>query len=206
MIYKTDVNELCKVLVVKRKVLESFNCLSEFSMDIGILSAIMDNALFISRRLIEEDASYKQLIPYVVLMRNNMVLTYIRHEGGEPRLQDLVSFGFGGHVTENDLGKESLTNINTLWNAAKREINEETGISLQESNEPIALINEDRTPVGRVHIGIVYLVDVGKTADESSLADECTDFKLMPVEELRVTEKMEPWSKILVENIMCTHI
>ena len=202
MTRRIDTSELGNVLVVKRKVLRSFKCLCEFSRDIGMLPAIMDNALFMSRRLIEEDTSYKQLIPYVVLTHNKRVLTYIRHEGVEPRLQGMVSFGFGGHVTEKDVIKGSFADTNTLWNAAKREIKEETGISLRESNEPFALINEDRTAVGRVHLGIVYLIDMARTADEQSLTDECTDFKLMPVANVHATKKLEPWSKILAKNIV----
>lgn len=200
--HKVDASKVCEVLAVKRRVLEDLDCLNEFSTDVGMLPIVISKAFFIDRCLIEDDTSYKQLIPYVVLMLNDTILTYTRRRGAESRLHDLVSFGFGGHVTKSDLGEDNLINTKTLWRAARREVLEETGIFLRLPSNPVALINEDVSQVGRVHLGIVYLAKVGKALAEPSLAIECAHLKLLSVKELCSIENREPWSKILAKNLI----
>lgn len=206
MVQGTNANDSQGILAVNRNVFENLKCLKVFSTNVKILPAIVSKAFFIDRFLIENDKTYKQLIPYVVLTHQKKIVTYARNKGAEPRLRNMSSFGFGGHVIKSDLGEDSLANINTLWNAAKREIIEEIGIALHEPIEPSALINEDTTPVGRVHFGIVYLAEVGKEIYKSSLATEYANFRLVSLKELHLIENLEPWSKIIAENLICKRI
>ena len=51
----------------------------------------------------EEDPSYRQIIPYVVLTRGDEVLVLRRlKKGGEKRLHGLLSIGVGGHINPVD--------------------------------------------------------------------------------------------------------
>jgi predicted NUDIX family phosphoesterase len=206
MVHRANANDSQGILAVSRNVFKNFKCLKAFSTNVSILPAIISKAFFINRFLIENDESYKQLIPYVVLMHQKEIVTYTRYKGAEPRLRNMASFGFGGHVIKNDLGEDSLANINTLWNAAKREIIEEIGVVPHVPNDPSALINEDTTPVGRVHFGIVYLTEVGKEIYKSSLATEHANFRLVSLKELHLIQNLEPWSKIIAENLICKRI
>ncbi len=55
------------------------------------------------RSEVEEDPSFKQLIPYVVFRCANAVFCYTRGKTqGEARLHRLRSLGVGGHVSEDD--------------------------------------------------------------------------------------------------------
>ena len=69
------------------------------------------------------------------------------------------------------------------------------------SCHPIGLINDDRVPVGRVHLGIVYLVaasDAGVRIREKDLLSG----RFAQREELRpVLPLMESWSRLVAEAL-----
>ncbi|MGF1531105.1 MAG: NUDIX domain-containing protein [Puniceicoccaceae bacterium] len=107
------------------------------------------------RHLAEQDESLRQWIPYCLLMRSQSVAAYPR-SGTENRLWNLWSVGFGGHVEVQDQRSSLLA---TLIACAKREVLEETGLVLPESIfEPLGLVHESVSPVGRVHLGLVFRV------------------------------------------------
>src|SRR5262249_36192992 len=56
------------------------------------------------RDLAEDDPSFKQLIPYVVLRFDGQLFHYRRATGGEKRLWARRSIGIGGHICQNDGG------------------------------------------------------------------------------------------------------
>ena len=54
--------------------------------------------------VLEQDESFRQIIPYVVLRCGGNYLTYTRGAtGGESRLHAKISMGFGGHVDLPDI-------------------------------------------------------------------------------------------------------
>lgn len=110
------------------------------------------------REQAEEDPSFKQLIPYVVFRSGDRVFRYIRgRRGGEARLHELRSIGVGGHIVAGDV---SLFE-NVYEAGMRREIDEE--VEAPRSGQPprvVGLINDDSTPVGRVHFGVVHLWDL----------------------------------------------
>jgi predicted NUDIX family phosphoesterase len=62
----------------------------------------LPDTLFKRRGCMEENPSFKQLIPYVIVTNeNNEILMYKRStKGGESRLHNVYSIGFGGHIDE----------------------------------------------------------------------------------------------------------
>ena len=146
----------------------------------------------------EEDSSYKQLIGYVLLKdaNTNEVLVYKRLVGGgEARLHGKASVGIGGHMNE----VEGKTIFEMLKINAARELNEEVGVSEEEALNNlhfIGLINDDKTEVGQVHVGVVYECKVDKSKVEVK-EDDTLVIKWMTADEAKEEENYETWSEIL---------
>jgi predicted NUDIX family phosphoesterase len=63
------------------------------------------------------------------------------------------------------------------------------------------LINDDETPVGRVHLGVVHLVELARPAIESREA-ELLDSGFVPVEELLADlSRFETWSQYCLKAL-----
>ena len=146
----------------------------------------------------EEDPSYKQLIGYVLLKdaNTNEVLVYKRLVGGgEARLHGKASVGIGGHMNE----VEGKTIFEMLKINAARELNEEVGVSEEEALNNlhfIGLINDDKTEVGQVHVGVVYECKVDKSKVEVKEADTLV-IKWMIADEAKAEKNYETWSEFL---------
>ena len=146
----------------------------------------------------EEDPSYKQLIGYVLLKdtNTNEVLVYKRLAGGgEARLHGKASVGIGGHMNE----VEGKTIFEMLKINAARELNEEVGVSEEEALNNlhfIGLINDDKTEVGQVHVGVVYECKVDKSKVEVK-EDDTLVIKWMTADEAKAEENYETLSEFL---------
>ena len=146
----------------------------------------------------EENPNYKQLIGYVLLkdITTGGVLVYKRLVGGgEARLHGKASVGIGGHMNE----VEGKTIFEMLKINAARELNEEVGVSEEDALNNlhfIGLINDDKTEVGQVHIGVVYECKVDKQLVEVK-EDDTLVIKWMTGEEAKAEENYETWSEFL---------
>lgn len=109
---------------------------------------------FRSRAEVETDPAFKQLIPYIVLQYADELFHYRRGSSGrEKRLQSLRSIGLGGHISAADaVGATDAYRAGML-----RELTEEVDIRCAYSECCLGFINDDRTLVGRVHLGVVHL-------------------------------------------------
>ncbi len=119
---------------------------------------------FILRAEAEHNPAYKQLIPYCLIQdQDGNFLSYER-KGTEKRLHGLMSLGVGGHINPVDTrSAQEAALAETLQKALNRELEEEIGLTPEKSDSTcLGLIHEDSTPVGQVHIGIVYLVRTRK--------------------------------------------
>jgi predicted NUDIX family phosphoesterase len=152
--------------------------------------------LYLPRAAAENDPSYKQLIPYVVLRWREQLFYYTRGTSGtEARLRSLRSIGVGGHICQADAGAAGAYRTGML-----RELAEEVVIETTFTERMIGLINDDRTPVGMVHLGIVHVVDLASPAvrrGEDAL-DACgfADLGQLRSE----TAHFETWSQFLLEG------
>jgi len=108
------------------------------------------------RARMEEDENWLQLIPYLILVEGKESLWVYRRCGGDRRLDGSFSCGVGGHVERED---EKATLEETARAALLRETSEELAVDLSGvSMEPVAWLYEGRSPVGRVHLGLIYIV------------------------------------------------
>jgi predicted NUDIX family phosphoesterase len=102
----------------------------------------------------EEDPSFKQLIPYVVFRYQTpdgetQLFSYARGKGqGESRLHDKWSIGIGGHISSVDNSENE-----PYRDGMRRELEEEVMIDTPYSERCVGLINDDESEVGKVHLG-----------------------------------------------------
>src|SRR5213592_5159178 len=148
------------ILVIRRALFDELVAFQGLSFEPEkYLSAILSrgNNFFIPRRQAESDPAFKQIIPYALIVFQNSVLHYVRgKKAGEQRLVAKGSIGIGGHMNETD---ESLFAMDEQAYRAgvEREVNEEINIETPFEDRIVALLNDDSTEVGRVHLGIVHI-------------------------------------------------
>lgn len=165
------------------------------------LDFILANHSFRSRAIVEEDPSFKQIIPYVVVRHEDRYLLMQRtSKQTEKRLHGKSSVGIGGHI--NDL--ETMgSGQNIIHAGLERELEEEIHLHGRRlSLELAGIISDDSTPVGQVHMGLVYLLETDSTDFTVNEPDLMTA-KWATLEELRAThDRMETWSQIVLDKIL----
>jgi len=195
-----------RVLVVPSAELDRLGRFQGFSPDAErYLSALLipDLMEYRPRSQVEEDPSFKQIIPYVVFRSAESVFCYTRGKSqGEARLHRLRSLGVGGHVSEDDaLGAKSLDAYEA---AMRRELEEEVEIRSPGRARRVGLINDDGTPVGRVHLGVVHLYELDRPElgpREEGLA-EARFLGVDAIQSLR--DEFETWSQICIDSFLRT--
>jgi predicted NUDIX family phosphoesterase len=149
------------------------------------------------RSEMETDPSFKQIIPYVVLNWQGQVFHYTRgKKATETRLQALRSIGVGGHISADD----SNLFDSPYREAMFREVAEEVRLETKYSERCIGLINDDSTPVGQVHLGIVHVFDLEQPKVESR-EQALIRSGFAPLAELREhRQEFETWSQFLLDE------
>jgi predicted NUDIX family phosphoesterase len=192
------------VLVIRRSLFDELGAFQGLNFEPEkYLDAILSRGsnFFIPRPDAESNPDYKQIIPYALIVFQNTVLHYVRgKKAGEQRLIAKGSIGIGGHMNETD---ESLFAMDEQAYRAgvEREVNEEIKINSQLEDRIAALLNDDSTEVGRVHLGIVHVFKLAEPNVEKREA-MITGLTFLPKNELLARrETMETWSQICVDSL-----
>lgn len=167
---------------------------------------------FKARRDVEEDPSFKQLIPYVMIRRNKEIVTYRRKSGGgEARLHGQRSLGFGGHMNEiidnTDIGLRTVSFNTKIMRNLWRELEEELHFNFEEKDchlEFTGLINDDTdvTGTGQVHLGLAAVLIVPPNAEISIKETDAHEIEFMTIEQLNAHQgEFENWSKVLISEL-----
>jgi predicted NUDIX family phosphoesterase len=184
-----------------------------------ILKKIVQNGQFRKRNELEEDPSFKQIIPYAIISYKEPERIGVRRSQSfylfkrtskqtEKRLQNKFSLGVGGHMNPNNFmeSKEQY-----LTDELKRELFEEVKLlndCLIEDIEFIGFINDDTISVGSVHIGLLYNIHV---SNKNVYINETDKMTADWIEQSNLAEfygGMETWTKITfdyyikLENIL----
>ena len=189
------------ILVVKRKLFDELGSFEGLHFQPQkYLDALLSrgNNFFLARSKAETDPSHKQIIPYVLIACGDKVLHYVRgKKAGEQRLVAKGSIGIGGHMNDMD---ESLF----AWDEAayragvEREVNEELKIESPFEDRIVALLNDDASEVGRVHLGIVHVFKLAEPKVEKREA-MITNLSFLSRPELVARrENLETWSQVPV--------
>lgn len=163
--------------------------------------------LFILRREAEHDSSYKQLIPYCVVQDPAGRLLCYPRQGTERRLHGLYSVGIGGHINPVDAVflDDKIDVRRTVLRALVREAAEEAGLQEQDMATRFwGFIHEERSPVGMVHLGMVYTITV--QPESFHLGEELAGSLLLSPKELSEklaaeSASLETWSTLALKLI-----
>jgi predicted NUDIX family phosphoesterase len=158
-----------------------------------LVEAIGRAGRFAPRGAMERDESFKQVIPYLVLRDGERYFLMHRTKGGrDERLHDRWSIGVGGHLNPGDGGIDG---------GLKREWDEEVDADFTPEFRLVALLNDDTTDVGRVHLGVVYVADAAGRPVAIRETDKL-EGEFAPPERVReVADDLETWSRLAFEYL-----
>jgi len=192
------------ILVIKRSLFDQLGSFHGLNFEprryLDVLLS-RGNNFFLPRAQAENDSTHKQIVPYAILAFKDKVLYYVRgKKAGEQRLVAKGSIGIGGHMNESD---ESLF----AWDekayraGVEREVNEEIKIDTKFDDRIVALLNDDTTEVGQVHLGIVHVFKLAQPKVEKREA-MITNLAFLGKDELlKRRELLETWSRICVDSL-----
>jgi predicted NUDIX family phosphoesterase len=196
-----------RVLVVPTEVFHGLGHFQGFSADTDrYLLALLDpqHISYRARSEMEQDPSFKQLIPYVIFRWQSadgqtQVFQYTRGRGqGEGRLHAKRSVGIGGHISTVDITSGSA---HPYEEGLRRELAEEVAIDTPYTEQCVGLINDDLTDVGRVHLGVVHIFDVERPA-VTPRESEMIECGFRPVAALLDDlSGFETWSQICLQAL-----
>jgi predicted NUDIX family phosphoesterase len=160
-------------------------------------AVIREHHFFMARAKVEDDPTFQQIIPYVVFRHGDLYfLTHRLRASSEKRLRKQYSLGVGGHINPSDLGAGD-----PIQDGLKREWEEEVIYDGSFEAKLIGLLNDESSPVSKVHLGVVFLVD----GDSPKIAIRETDKlagELLTLEEMRIYYLgMESWSQMVYDRL-----
>ena len=188
------------VLVVPRSALfgsEEWVGFRDADLD-GLLERARGNYRFRPRTEVEEDPSEPQIIPYVVFRhQDRYFLTHRLRRSSERRLRHLYSLGVGGHINPEDV----VGAADPIDGGLRREWEEEVVYTGGFAYRLIGAINDQTTPVGRVHVGLIFLVE-GDSPEISIREVDKLAGTLLPLEAMRSYYlDMESWSQLIFDHL-----
>lgn len=159
----------------------------------------------VGRDLCETDISTVQVLPYVILAKNDGIdikyFTYQRGKAGnENRLHENFSIGVGGHI-DNDISTTGGDLYKLIINEALREVKEEVGLELMPYQLAAALdnailVHDCTNEVGKVHLGVFLVVKVLEGNQISSQEEGVLDNTSWNTFDQLFSMKLENWSRI----------
>ena len=157
----------------------------------GFVSIVERDGRYEPRATMEVDPGHKQIIPYLVLRDGPRFFLMRRtRAGGDARLHDRYSIGVGGHLNPGDAGLEG---------GLRREWAEELVADFVPAFSLVALLNDDTTEVGSVHLGAVYLADAAGRPVAIRETDKLSGAFADGPQVAAVADRLETWSRIVFE-------
>ncbi len=188
-----------QVLCVKREDMFPDGAWHGFvSQDLGRHQALIrERHFFKSRAEVENDPGYQQIIPYVVFRHDGRYfLTHRLRASSEKRLRKQYSLGIGGHINPGDLEAGD-----PILDGLRREWGEEVIYDGKFEAQLIGLLNDDSSPVSKVHLGVVVLVD-GDSPNISIRETDKLAGELLTLDEMRIYYLgMESWSQMVYDRL-----
>ena len=163
-----------------------------------VLQCLKEYGSYQLRWQVEQDSSWKQVIPYVVMETAECIMAAKRLKG-DPRLVGGYTVGMGGHINPED-GEEPIETC------IRRELEEETTFSWEQDLDgyhihPISFVNV-RNEVSLMHICIPVRLQVRDHERIQIRETEKLQGVWMSKTELDILYgKLEGWSEIALDLI-----
>ena len=191
-----------RVLCFERKLFEELGVFQGLSVEVERYLPVLNSTArlaYLNRSEAELDRRYKQLIPYVLLVREDKILRYRRGKGGqETRLHGLYSVGIGGHISEEDHGL--FSSQGGYQESMRRELMEEVAVDAGHA-PAVAVINDDSTEVGFVHFGVVHVMRVPDESVAGRRSGILAPEFVSMAEAVKDLSAYESWSRFCLENL-----
>lgn len=156
--------------------------------------SVAAHARYLPRPQAEEDASFKQLIPYVVVRdRGRIFLMERTRAGGDPRLHLKATIGVGGHLNPVDGGTDPL------MGGLRREWDEELIAGFDPAFELAGFLNDDTNAVGAVHLGVVFTVEADGAPVDVREREKLSGRFVEPDDVRAAWDRLETWSQLTLD-------
>lgn len=162
----------------------------------ALRAAVREHGRYLDRPAAEEDATHKQLIPYVVVRDGQLTFLMQRSTAGaDARLHGKASIGVGGHLNPVDHGEDAL------MAGLRREWDEELVADWEPEFRLVGLLNDDSNAVGAVHLGVVFEVQADGRPVEIREREKLTG--AFATAELigEAWDRLETWSQLVAEAL-----
>jgi predicted NUDIX family phosphoesterase len=157
----------------------------------AFVAALERSGRYEPRDRMERDPAFKQVIPYLVLRDGRRYFLMQRTTAGrDERLHNRYSIGVGGHLNPGDGG---------LIGGLRREWAEELVADFEPEFRLVALLNDDTTDVGSVHLGAVYVADAESRPVAIRETDKLSGSFVEPAAVAAVADRLETWSRLTFE-------
>ena len=158
------------------------------------LDALSARGAYRPRSDAENDPSWKQVIPYVVVFDGPLIFLMRRtRAGADERLHDRYSIGVGGHVNPED---------EDVAGGLVREWREEIEADFIPEFEPLGVLNDDDNSVGAVHLGLVFAAQADGRPLTIRERDKLEGRFASWEEVAHVADRLETWSALLFEFLV----
>lgn len=127
---------------------------------------------YMPRLLAEKSGYYKQLLTYILVVKDQRVLMFKRgtYNRAEESLRGSLCIGFGGHVTSDDRNLFEANGVGILRSAA-RELAEELSLPVEDLRrldsfqglKISGLLNDDSSPLGQRHFAVILSYDASSS-------------------------------------------
>ena len=159
----------------------------------AILDLINAQHRFIPRPIAEVSPQYRQIIPYVVIRHGEDYFVLKRtSKQTEARLHHKLSLGVGGHINPG----------HSIMDGVHKELDEEVRIDGPHQLQFVGILNDDSTEVARVHLGVVFVLDVADKRVAVLETEKMTGQWMSRSEMREARSAMESWSEILYDEFV----
>ncbi|MGO9022458.1 MAG: hypothetical protein ACLQVJ_29325 [Syntrophobacteraceae bacterium] len=194
-----DIYQKESVLTFKSSLIVENGYFQGLSLDIDkYLTAIGKEYFYTEREDAENNYELKQLVMYSIIMHHGLLIRYKRgSHSGDLRLRRKLSVGLGGHISI----KDGNVFPDLCTTAMLRELHEEIYINTRYRYKAVAILNDDSNNVGKVHFGIINIVET-ESAEIFPKEKDIVELKYMSIRELKENViNYESWSIICINNI-----
>lgn len=177
--------------------------------------------VFDSRNRCKGDTRYRKVLPYWTILRGDEVLVYDRTKSGDQEsLWERISIGYGGHIEpiDNDIGQRLAMGVDLvssiIFQGSLRELREELNKDLQpqqiqkglETFKGYLLATASQYGLTELeYVGLSFILHVDADFEPTADEDACQGHRWMKAEELYngdMFSKLEPWSKVVLKNVV----